>query len=395
MEERHRFDYEAAFERATDRASRQLCDLLGEAETSPALLAELLDLPPATRVERARNDSRFQNLKLCELLQAQARRVWTDDPVAAVQLAHLAVEIAGRFDSARFGCSLTEDSKAVAWAYLGNAYRVASDLRRAEEALRIAQEHHHLAGEDAFTEAEILGFTASLRKAQGRFEEAAQLLDRTIRLYRAGKDRHLEGRALIKKGTVLGDAGRFRDAILCLRRGLSLIDGESSPRLVLAAWHNLTWCLNDCGGHTEAQEALEVSRRLYHDLGDRMYLARLSWLEGRIAWAFGRLDEAEATLREARSNFIERGIGFDAAQVSLDLAILYAQRGDHERVKRLAAEMVPIFESRDVHHNALAALLMFQEAAEAERITLGFLDRIASFLKRTRRDPEMRFEAES
>ncbi|HSK77829.1 MAG TPA: hypothetical protein VLQ45_15360, partial [Thermoanaerobaculia bacterium] len=130
-------------------------------------------------------------------------------------------------------------------------------------------------------------------------------------------------------------------------------------------------------------------------LGDRMHLVRLRWLEGKIARELGRLAEAEGALREARDAFVERGIGFDAALVSLDLAMVYALRGESGKVKRLAAEMVPIFESRDVHQEAIAALLIFKEAAEAERISLGLLGRIAAYLERARRNPEMRFEPES
>jgi len=33
--------------------------------------------------------------------------------------------------------------------------------------------------------------------------------------------------------------------------------------------------------------------------------------------------------------------------------------------------MVPVFESRDVHQEALAALLLFRQAADAEEVTLG------------------------
>jgi hypothetical protein len=108
----------------------------------------------------------------------------------------------------------------------------------------------------------------------------------------------------------------------------------------------------------------------------------------------GRLDEAETALREARDAFVERGIGFDAALVSLHLASVYAKKGDTSEMKRLAAEMVPIFESRDLHPEALAALAIFRQAAEAEEVTLGLLDRMAIYLQRARWNPELRFAAE-
>ena len=58
-------------------------------------------------------------------------------------------------------------------------------------------------------------------------------------------------------------------------------------------------------------------------------------------------------------------------------------RGDGAELKRLAAEIVPIFASRDVHPEALAALALFQKAAAAEQVDRALLDRNASEPQRT------------
>jgi len=97
----------------------------------------------------------------------------------------------------------------------------------------------------------------------------------------------------------------------------------------------------------------------------------------------GRLDEAEAALKEARDFFVRHEIGLDAARVLLDLAMVVDRRGDGAELKRLAAEMAPIFASRDVHPEALAALALFQKAATAEQVDRALLDRIATELQRT------------
>lgn len=395
MGEYRRSKYDAAFDRAAQRAGQHLRALLREEELASDLLAELLREPASRREELVKVEERFHRLKVCELLEARARELWSEDPVAVVGLTKLAVHVSERLSAARYGEKLVEDARALAWAHLGNAYRIASDLRSAEEALRVAMEHHGRAGEDIFTEAEILGFAASLRNSQGRFEQAARLLDRAIKIYRSGKERHLEGRALIQKGLALGYGGQYSRAIRLIRNGLSRIDIEREPRLAVAAQHNLLMYLSESGRHQEAWHTLEKYRRLYLDYGDSMHLVRLRWLEGAITRDLGRLEEAEAALRDARDAFIARDIGFDAALVSLDLAMVYALRGDHGQVKRLAAEMVPIFESRDVHQEAIAALLIFQQAAEAERVSLELLGRIAAWLERSRRDPDARFELEN
>jgi tetratricopeptide (TPR) repeat protein len=116
----------------------------------------------------------------------------------------------------------------------------------------------------------------------------------------------------------------------------------------VAAQHNLVGFLNESGDHDEALETLRKTRRLYQDLGEPSHRARLSWLEGRITRDLGRWEEAEAALQEARAFFVQHGIRLDAARVLLDLATVYDQRGETAELKRLAAEMVPIFSSQDV-----------------------------------------------
>jgi tetratricopeptide (TPR) repeat protein len=385
--------YDQSLQHVSDRARGRLMEILQEVDAAAALIGELLAKTGPERSAMVRTETvRLHGLSLCDLLQKKIRGTWFNDPAQAVELAELVVEVSDRLDSDHYGVALVEDARALAWAYLGNASRIASDLWRAEEALQRAEEHFRLGDEDELTGAQILSFLASLRNTQGRFDEAARLLDRAIATYRDAKARHLEGRTLIQKATAFGYAGKFRQAERLIRQGLSRIDALEEPRLLVMARHNLIWYLTEGGHHEEAQKALEETRGLYLTLQEQINLVLLRWLEGRIAFGLGRLDEAETALREARDAFIERGIGFDAALVSLHLAAVYAKKGDTEEMKRLAAEMVPIFESRDLHPEALAALAIFRQAAEAEQVTLGLVERMATYLQRARRNPEMRFE---
>ncbi len=385
--------YEQDLQHASEQARGRLADILQEVDAAAALAGELLAKAGPDRSAMVQTETvDLHGLALCDLLEARSRDAWFTDPVRAVELAELAVEVSNRLDTDHYGVALVEDARALALAYLGNACQITSDLRRAEESLRQAEEHYRLGDEDELTRAQILSFQASLRNAQGRFEEAAHLLDQAIAIYRDAKARHLEGRSLIQKATALGYAGKFKEAERLVRRGLSRINMLEEPRLLVMARHNLIWYLTESGRHEEAQKALAETRSLYLSLRDQINLVLLRWLEGRIAFATGRLEEAESALREARDAFVERGIGFDAALVSLHLAAVYAKKGDTGEMKRLAAEMVPIFESRDLHPEALAALAIFRQAAEAEEVTLGLLNRMATYLQRARRNPEMRFE---
>jgi hypothetical protein len=51
-------------------------------------------------------------------------------------------------------------------------------------------------------------------------------------------------------------------------------------------------------------------------------------------------------------------------------------------LKRLAAEQVAAFESRAIHREATAALILFQRACEEEWATAEMISRIAVLLRR-------------
>jgi tetratricopeptide (TPR) repeat protein len=301
--------YGPALDAALGKAGDRIEEIHREIEAAAGLLEELTAMPEEKRSERIRTEVRFHALKLCDLLLKRSREAWFRDPARAVGLARLAVEIAEWLDVGHYGEVLVEEERALAWAYLGNAHRIASDLRSAEEALLRAEAHYKRGGEDALTGAQILSFVASLRISQGRFGEAAELIDRAIAVYREARDRHLEGKALIKKGTVLGYEGRYPEAVRIVRRGLSRINLLEEPRLLVAAQHNLTWYLNESGRHQEALDNLQTTRAVYIELGDEAHLIRLRWLEGRICRDLVRLDQAETALREARPTICRRPFG--------------------------------------------------------------------------------------
>ncbi|HEV7507479.1 MAG TPA: tetratricopeptide repeat protein [Thermoanaerobaculia bacterium] len=382
MSERTRQDeFGAPLDRGAQEAGDEAEAILREIVEAAELLGEVLAKPAAERQGLVR-EVRFHGLKLCQLLQERSEELWCENPVAGVELARLAVQISGFLDESHYGKGLAEDTRALSWACLGNAYRVASDLRRAEEALDQAEAHLEQSGGEAYTEAQILSFRASLRSSQGRFREAVKLLDRALAIYSQAKDHHLQGKTLIKKAAALAYDGKLQRAVRLARRGLSLIDPLEEPRLLVTAQHNLIGYLSEAGSPDQALGTLRKARNLYQDLGEPSHLARLSWLEGRILRDLGRLAEAEAALKKAYGFFVQHGIGLDAARVLLDLATVYAQRGETAELKRLAAEMVPVFASRDVHPEALAALALFQKAAEAEQVDRGLLEGIASSLRR-------------
>ena len=51
--------------------------------------------------------------------------------------------------------------------------------------------------------------------------------------------------------------------------------------------------------------------------------------------------------------------------------------------------MLPVFVSRGIHREALAALAFLQQAADAETATLDLVTRVAAHLRRAQHDPDL------
>jgi hypothetical protein len=110
-----------------------------------------------------------------------------------------------------------------------------------------------------------------------------------------------------------------------------------------------------------------------------------------VAQGLERREQAEVAFREVRQAFIELGVDYDAALASLDLAGILVLQGRTDDLRQLAEEMLAVFTSRNIHREALAALLFFCHAARMEQVREKLVRDVADFLKRARNDPELCF----
>ena len=243
---------------------------------------------------------------------------------------------------------------------------------------------------------DILALKSTLRNDQRRFGEAHALLDRAIAAYLSGdpeiRDPHLAGRVLIKKSYVFTQMGEPERAILTLREAERMVDPDREPRLFLCLRHNLMDNLSSAGRFEEARELLPEVEALCESVGSRLDEVRLRWVEGRIAAGVGDRAGARRAWDSARHEFTARGMAYDAALVSLELAVFLIDEGETAEVRELAREITEIFKSRDVHRETLAALAVFQAAADRATATTDLVRDLAAYLTRARLDPELRFE---
>lgn len=376
-------------------------DLAQSRTEAPGLWAELSPYRFADQSALVQHRDRFASWGLCELLCRESTKVAPGDPERAVELAELAVIVTNLLKKSPLANRRwLHQLRGYAWAHVGNARRALGDLRNADEAFLIAdawwESGSEGVGDVLGYEPVLLDLKASLRIAQRRFPEAMELLDRTFEIFFQGtdpkrRDLHLSGRALVMKALALFEMGEHEESIFLLRRAEPLVDAQRDPRLYLCLKHNLLLNLTSTGRHQEARTLLPEVWALCRELGKPLDIVRLRWAEGRIAAGLGQTDLAIRTFRELRDEFASRGISYDAALVALELAALYAEQGRSGEVKDLAMEMVEIFRSQNVPREALAAVLVFQNAAARKRATASLAREIVAFLEKARHDPALRF----
>jgi tetratricopeptide (TPR) repeat protein len=352
---------------------------------APDLWSRLAEDSYEEQLRQIEEDEDLHTWGLCQLLLKKSLEAAFQDPTQSIDLANLAIKVSEHLGDA-YDSAWVLDLRARAFAYLGNGRRVLGELRSAEDAFHTAELLLDRSGTgNSHLKAEILGLKSSLRRAQRRLEEALELTDESLSLYRETSDVHGIGKVTLKKVKILEEMGELDEAVALLQEIPAEIDPASEPRLFAYARFNLVCAFVLAGRFREAEELLSEVLGLFSGIAQPLDLVRLRWAEGNIALGLGRRGPAEAAFLEVRQEFLERRMGYDAALVSLDLARLYAQEGCQDELKRLARELMPIFEARDVHREAIVALLMFQRACEEERLTVEMIQEIASYLRRERR----------
>jgi len=357
-------------------------------------LAVLRSLPASRRRAALRTATRRRvNPLLAGRLLEEARSALRRSPEDALGWLELAEEACGWLAVAGLAPADLADLLVRLRAERANALRVAGELQAADA---------HFAGliadpllgqvADGRLRAHLLSLEASLRQDQRRFGEAARLLGQAERRYRRLGDVEGIAKTLMKRAIVARLQGTPETTVELLRQAAAELRPQGFPRLDLSIQHNLALALCDLREHAAAAEIVEENRPRYLAAGDPEAEGLLAWIEGRIAWGLGNDERAEQRLLQARNGYVTRRQGYSAALVTLELAAFYLDRGRPREVKPLAEQMVPIFHAQDVHRELIAALMVFQQAALADRLTAELLARLRRYCLLAKNDPRFRFE---
>lgn len=367
----------------------------GETVSAQELEAQLLAVPIADRRDRIRRSRRFASFGLVEHLVERARDEGFREPARAVELANLALEVAEVLEEAGIPERIAADAQALAWAMLANAHRIQAELIEAERAMAAAK--RLLAGGTghAWVRGEILSLEGSLRTDEARFGEAVAVLTEASAIYRVLGDLERQGKIVMQLGNAAGEAGETETAIRLLERSVALLREGGAVRLALRAQQALGEWLRRDGQTQKARAAYNRTRDEYlRVIEDPVSRLRLAWHGALISADEGETEGAVRELARIRREFEDLESVYDVCLVALDIVAVSLSAGRLNGVRTVARELAMVFSSRQIHHQALEALALFQQAIERERVSVELVEQLKQYLRRSYNNPYLKFEVE-
>lgn len=369
---------DVSYDVAFARAQASIDAILREMPTSSVPVADLLAALEARTEEEqfalVRENPAYAVPQLVEKLVERGHLARFSSPQQMLLNTRLALEASNRCRPENCGGEAKlADIRGLAWGHHANALRLNGNLREAEQAASSAQSCLLIGTGDPLLRALVLRYVGAVHMFQRRFDEATELFQEAGGIYRElGESNELAG-ALINEAIATIYSGEPQIAIRLLNQAIPLIDQELEPQLLLAACHNLVRCYIDLDRPEQALAIYSEIRDLYKELSKDLISLRAAWQEGQLLRDLGHPQAAETALLRAREGFLQRGVMYDVALVSLDLASVYIRMGRTADVRQTVEATVPIFRALSVEREELGALLQLQQVADQRQKALDLV----------------------
>lgn len=390
-------DEEDAYDAAIDRAIATTSTLRERWAAEEARRDDALEFIEATslgRFNREKGKALAGTWARAEVLLRLGFEMRYQDPVLMVHLLQSALEAAHEADPEPYGRAAHYDLLARVFAELANACRIQERWSTCERSLFAARANLYDGTGNPMVRARIDDVEASYLKDDRELASAEALLNRVYRIYHILGERHLAGRALVKKGSCRFLAGQPLEAASIFRHALRLLDSERDPGLATSAQHNLLDALVEAGQLAEAERILADSglREAFAD--EPLSWLRLRWVEGKILAGRDRLAEAEEVFRQVREGFWAHRLELPAAVVGLEEARAILQQGDKPRAAELAQELRERALERKLPKHATHALMTFEVTCRQQAATPDMAERVGHFLDRLQNHPALEWQTE-
>ncbi|TMF20003.1 MAG: helix-turn-helix domain-containing protein [Chloroflexi bacterium] len=184
--------------------------------------------------------------------------------------------------------------------------------------------------------AKALWAASALAFPQGDHERMAVLASEAYELALQGEDRMDLRNALTSKGLVAMVRAQYQQALPSLREAVAICQSLGLSWQLGTSYLNLGTALLHAGFGEEAVSTLQEGLRVYRELGDDVFAARITNTMAHAALARGDIEEADRLARKALTSAAEQGERQGIGDGLHALAAVAAARADPDRAARLA-----------------------------------------------------------
>lgn len=347
------------------------------------LWQEIGTLPAEVQRQRVRRH-RFHSSALFDLLREKSRTEGRRDRQRGIELAELALATLEGGEEV-YG-ERVHDLRALGWAWLGNAHRLALDFSAADLAfdkadVEWAKPRRH---EDDLVCAEIFSLKGSLRMMQRAYAQALKLVEDAREVFRRSNCRDGEIKSLIRQAAIQGYSGKPHAAIRSLATAKDLINEQTQPFVTFAIFANLATDFAREGRFRAAAAHLKRAKSLQTQTYNPLGFYDLQWTDAYIHQGFGRFRTAERLYLSALSGFSDAQAVGRTAVASVDLAILYSEQDQLDKALRAATQTVSILESIRIYPESLLVATRLANELSQQMVSFKLL---LSLRRRLLKDP--------
>jgi tetratricopeptide (TPR) repeat protein len=354
-----------------------------EQRIAEGLWEEIRELPFDEQRRHVR-EYRFRGTALFDLLRRKSREEGRKDRQMGIRVAKLAlasVEGCGDASGER-----VHDLRAVGFAELANARRLARDLMGSEEEFTEcwAEWNAPRKQPDPLALAEICFLHGTLRMYQRRYAEAVDLLNKSLSLFEDEDDRRGQVQVLIQLAALNTHIGEPKRSIADLDRATFLIDEKAEPYLVFSVSTNKANVMARSGDYGSSMKELTKSRQLWKSVDWPLGTAEMDWVEAFVCHETGNLARAEELYISARTSFSDAHESLSGTLLALDLGVLYWDQARISEAIQTAAEVIPALQSLRLHPETLEAISILARAIRNQEVSQSLLKEVRA---RIQQDP--------
>ena len=381
VETSHELDYSGLMRRLDLSTVVALGEVDAEKKHAARTWPRLKKLTPEQRLFLVKNDPVFQTWGIFTSALEEMKIVISNNPIDALDLAHLAVTITELLDVKHYGEARLADFRAQAHIALGNTKRILADFNGSESALTKAHELLKEGAGDPYERANLISVFCSLKADLGYLEDATEILNDAVRHARRIKDHHLIARLTFQQSSYIG----YVDPMLgfeLAHKAAKMVDTGESLFLDSAGKYLTAYWTNELGDPRLASAIFESGRDLFANFDDSYWRGRLLHLRGNIARTEGHLRHAEILYRDLVELYSRNNFEFDLALASLDLSEVLARTGEVEEAAEMLGRLYPVLETWNLHGDILRSWLIVRDGIKVRTIHDETFREVALTLRR-------------